>query len=209
MYLVILLLLALLTGGIIVLLHRSQLKQRSEIVDRTAPLATVDLHFEAPGSSDRMPASDVHAPEPDGPGENWLEQVKRLRESGADDAALQLCRQQFPRIQAFQQAAVILRQLVRDHIEGHQGAAGELKELYRIAVMADLYRNSNPRKPRDPRHTLQQLQALEFDYNAIGTRHLRLLTKSDIRHFEQLWGRPPGHLHAEDCPKLDWQALCR
>jgi hypothetical protein len=75
--------------------------------------------------------------------------------------------------------------------------------------MADLYRNSNPVKPKDARLALQQLLKLEFDYAAIGTRHLRLLTKSDVRHLEQLWGRPAQHQHAEDCPGIRWDELCQ
>ncbi len=225
MYFILFLLLALLTAGVIALLHRYQLKNRQDIVDRTAPLAAVDLSF----VDDASPAATVDSPAmPDvpvftasaatstatpaaegGAGDNWQEQVRQLRESARDDAALALCRQHFPRIQAFQQAAIILRHRVRQQLEANHAAVAELKELYRIAVMADLYRNSNPRKPKDARSVLQQLQQREFDYNAIGTRQLRLLTKSDVRHLEQLWGRPAQHQHAEDNPGIGWNTLCQ
>lgn len=225
MYFILFLLLALLTAGIIALLHRNQVKNRSEVVDRSAPLAAIDLSFvdapAPPAATHPAPAPVPAAPVTDVPvftaapatesgvGDNWQEQVKRLRDEGSDEAAVALCRQFFPRIQAFQQAAIILRHLVRVQVEANHGVVKELKELYRIAVMADLYRNSNPVKPRDGRSTLQKLLLLEFDYNAIGTRHLRLLTKSDVRHLEQLWGRPLQHMHAEDCPGIHWDALCQ
>lgn len=225
MYFILFLLLALLTAGIIALLHRNQLKNRSEVVDRSAPLAAVDLSFvdqasppaathPAPVTAAAAPVTDVPvftaamAAEP-GAGDNWQEQLKRLRDEGHDEAAVAFCRQFFPRIQAFQQAAIILRHLIRVQVDANRSVVKELKELYRIAVMADLYRNSNPVKPRDGRSTLQQLLSLEFDYKVIGTRHLRLLTKSDVRHLEQLWGRPQQHMHAEDCPSLNWDALCQ
>jgi hypothetical protein len=225
MYFILFLLLALLTAGIIALLHRNQLKNRTEVVDRSAPLAAVDLSFvaaasppttthHAPVTAPAEPVTDVPvftatmAAEP-AAGDNWQEQLKRLRDSGDDEAAVALCRQLFPRIQAFQQAAIILRHLIRAQIDANHSVVKELKELYRIAVMADLYRNSNTIKARDGRSTLQQLLLLEFDYNLIGTRHLRLLTKSDIRHLEQLWGRPQQHMHAEDCPSLHWADLCQ
>lgn len=223
MYFFLFLLLALLTAAVIVLLHRDQRKKRADIVERTAPLAAPDLAFDDPldvavkpaamGSPAAVPVADVpvftapHA-EP-GNGDNWQDQVRQLREKEQDTAALQLCRQYFPRIQAFQQAAVILRQLVRTRLDNNQDARQELHELYRIAVMADLYRSSNSLKPKDPLRTLHALQQLEFDYQRIGTRSLRLLTKSDVRHLEQLWGRAAAHCHAEEADGLDWAGLCK
>jgi hypothetical protein len=218
MYFILFLLLALLIAGIIALLHRYQVKNRSDVVDRMAPLAAVDLSFidqvSPQSSSAAAPVADIPvftaASAPDaGITDNWQDQVKRLRDDGQDTAAVVVCRQQFPRIQAFQQAAIILRHLIREQVEANHGVVKELKELYRIAVMADLYRNSNPVKPKDARLALQQLLKLEFDYAAIGTRHLRLLTKSDVRHLEQLWGRPAQHQHAEDCPGIRWDELCQ
>jgi len=218
MYFILFLLLALLIAGIIALLHRYQVKNRSDVVDRTAPLAAVDLSFidqvSPQSSSAATPVADIPvftaASAPDaGITDNWQDQVKRLRDDGQDTAAVVVCRQHFPRIQAFQQAAIILRHLIREQVEANHGVVKELKELYRIAVMADLYRNSNPVKPKDARLALQQLLKLEFDYAAIGTRHLRLLTKSDVRHLEQLWGRPVQHQHAEDCSGIRWDELCQ
>jgi hypothetical protein len=193
--------LALLTAGIIFMLHKGQLRKRREMIDRSTPLAVVDVDFSQP------PVELVS--EPDTEQESWLEQVKRLRESGQDQAALSLSQQQFPRVQAFQQAAIILRHLIRDLIEQHRPVRDEMQQLYRIAVMADLYRNSNVLKPSDPGAALQSLQGLDFDYKSIGTRHLRLLTKSDMRHLEQLWGRPHTHQHAEDALREHWLPLCQ
>lgn len=219
MYFILFLLLALLTAGVIALLHRYQLKNRKEVVDRSAPLSAVDLSFvdevsppdAAPAAAPvtDVPVFTVTTASGSGTGDNWLDQVKRLRDESRDEAAVVLCRQHFPRIQAFQQAAIILRHLVRVQVEANHSVVHKLKELYRIAVMADLYRNSNPLKPRDGRAVYQQLLPLEFDYNVIGTRHLRLLTKSDVRHLEQLWGRPLQHMHAEECPGIPWDILCK
>lgn len=238
MYLLLSMALVLLIAGVIFLLHKSQQKNRNEVADRTAPLAVLDLDFddgrpESPASSAATPAApitpaqavSIDLPPPfvthaganaaviagdEGLGQDsWLDQVKRLRELDELPAALQLCQQQYPRIQAFQQAAVILRQLIRLLIEQHKPVVAEVRQLYRIAVLADLYRNSNPLKPRDPQATLNSLLTIEFEYKHIGTRLLRLLTKSDIRHLEQLWGKPLGHQHAEETLGPQWQELCR
>lgn len=250
MYFFLIVLLIALTIGIILLLHRYQLKNRSDTIDRTTPLAAVDLHFtqepekpapvqdthgtpiadkQAAPSEPVLPASFIPkhgtptpatgtasvssekpplAAEQESDTDNWLNQVKRLRDESSLEAALILCRANYPRVQAFQQSGIILRQQIRDLIEIHRPVTTELKLLYRMAVLADLYRNSNPRKPKNPEHTLQALLAQDFDYQQIGTRQLRLLTKSDIRHLEQLWGRPAAHQHADIALGARWLELC-
>jgi len=230
MYFFLIVLLIALTIGIILLLHRYQLKNRSDIIDRTTPLAAVDLYF-APEPATPAPVKVSHVSmqgtptpasvtaaagtekpplpaEPESDTDNWLNQMKRLRDESSLDAALTLCRANYPRVQAFQQSGIILRQQIRNLIEIHRPVTAELKQLYRMAVLADLYRNSNPHKPKNPEHTLQALQTQDFDYQQIGTRQLRLLTKSDIRHLEQLWGRPGTHLHADIALGTRWQELC-
>jgi len=201
MQIILYLILALLTAVIILLLHKGQLRKRKEMIDRSTPLGVLDIDFShAPMEPGNEPGTEQ---------ESWLEQVKRLRESSQNQAALGLSQQQFPRVQAFQQAAIILRQMIRELIEQHRPVGDEMRQLYRIAVMADLYRNSNVLKPSNPGAALQSLQGLNFDYKSIGTRHLRLLTKSDIRHLEQLWGRPHTHQHAEDALRDHWQSQCQ
>lgn len=199
-----LLLAFLLTAGIIIGLHRNEMLKRKDIIDRSAPLASVDFSFlqqdERPQGADGAEEGAQEEP--------WQGQVRRFREAGDLAAALALCRRQYPRIQAFQQAAVILRQQIRELIEQHKPVSAELLELYRLAVLADLYRTSNTVKPLDPAKTLQALKDVRFDYQAIGSRRLRLLTKSDIRHLEQLWGRPRMHQHAEQALGAQWQQLC-
>lgn len=219
--------LATLLAGIILFLHRSQQQNRREVVDRSAPLAIPDIELPAsPANRSAMPASPGETPaqarstrtgsavdipaitDSAGVG-NWLDHVKRLREKGDVDGALHLCQTHFPRVQAFQQAALILRQQIRELVEQHRPVNAELKQLYQVAVFADLFRNSNPHKPRDPQAAFAAFAAFDFDYQRHGTRHLRLLTKSDIRHFEQLWSRPQSHLHAEDVLGEQWQQQCR
>lgn len=169
------------------------------------PPATPVATTSPPATADE----DIPVIAPAGTGNNWLNQVKRLREKGDADAALALCEQHYPRVQAFQQAALILRQQIRELVEQHRPAHDCIRELYRVAAFADLFRSNNPHKPRDPQAAWQSLSALDFDYRRLGTAELRLLTKSDVRHLEQLWGHPEAHLHAEEVLGGQWQALCR
>lgn len=233
MYLLIFIIIVLATLGIIYMLHKRELLSRQDSIDRTAPLGKVDLEFNlqppAPvqqtltdGQNEFLPSTEnadtgaaaiavtvATDEENHDKSDTWADKVKVLRDADNIEAALQLCAQHFPRIQAFQLAAVILRQQVREHIDSHKPATDQLARLYRIAVMADLYRNSNPHKPQKPAKALNALQDLQFEYSSIGTRHLRLLSKSDIKHLEQLWGRPKSHQHAEIALGESWQALCQ
>lgn len=208
MYLIWTVMAAVLLAGIILFLHKSQQQNRREVAERSAPLAGLEGDFRIstpPATADE----DIPVIAPAGTGNNWLNQVKRLREKGDADAALALCEQHYPRVQAFQQAALILRQQIRELVEQHRPAHDCIRELYRVAAFADLFRSSNPHKPRDPQAAWQSLSALHFDYRRLGTAELRLLTKRDVRHLEQLWGRPQAHLHAEEVLGGQWQALCR
>lgn len=208
MYLIWTVMAAVLLAGIILFLHKSQQQNRREVAERSAPLAGLEGDFRIstpPATADE----DIPVIAPAGTGNNWLNQVKRLREKGDADAALALCEQHFPRVQAFQQAALILRQQIRELVEQHRPAHDCIRELYRVAAFADLFRSNNPHKPRDPQAAWQSLSALDFDYRRLGTAELRLLTKRDVRHLEQLWGRPQAHLHAEEVLGGQWQALCR
>lgn len=218
--------LATLLAGIILFLHRSQQQNRRKVIDRSAPLALPEIELQRPAASRQVTAAlplaepapatsdkpvtvtDIPAITDSVTSGNWLNHVKRLREKGDTEGALQLCQEHFPRLQAFQQAALILRQQVRELVEQHRPANTELKQLYRIAVLADLFRSSNPHKPRDAQAAFAYLASCDFDYQRHGTRQLRLLTKSDIRHFEQLWGRPQSHLHAEEVLGEQWQQQC-
>jgi hypothetical protein len=141
--------------------------------------------------------------------DNWLTQVRSLRESGALDAALDLSRAQFPKTQAFQQAAIILRQQMREALEKFQPVDALLLELYHTAALADLFRTSSSHKPRDPLAALDAVRTHTFQYAALGHLRLKLLNKSDVRALEQLWGAPATHRHSEDLLGDEWLRWCR
>lgn len=130
--------------------------------------------------------------------ESWVERIKVLRESRQTDAALALCKACAPRVQAFQQAAIILRGQIREQLDQRLPADALLLDLYRTAVLADIFRNSSPRKPTNPDATLAALVALDFPWQQIGHKQLKLLNKRDVRLLEQRWGVPAAHRHAED-----------
>ncbi|MDY6983768.1 MAG: hypothetical protein SV422_11825, partial [Pseudomonadota bacterium] len=141
--------------------------------------------------------------------DNWLTQIRSLREDGQLDAALAASRAQFPKTQAFQQAAIILRQQIREAIEKFQPPDTLLLELYHTAALADLFRTSSSHKPRDSQAALDAVRGRAFQYSALGHLRLKLLNKSDVRALEQLWGAPPVHRHTEDLLGEEWLKWCR
>ena len=245
MYIFWIVILAALLAGITLFLYKSQQQNRRKVAERSAPLPVLDSHAsdistsasipdkastgsvpaplaEPVNANAPLPPADV-APAPfpasaSMPSHNWLNQVRRLREKHDLEGALLLCEQNFPKVQALQQAAITLRQQMRANNEEQRPSTAaqasaqletQLKQLYRIAVLADLFRNSNAHKPRDPLATYLSLAQREFDYQQHGTRLLRLLTKNDIRQLEQLWGHPQQHAHAEEILADTWRQHCR
>jgi hypothetical protein len=126
--------------------------------------------------------------------EHWQEQLRTLRDAGALDAALTLARAHFPRLHALQQAAVILRQQVRQGIERQQSVAYLLGELYDTALVAAL-----PRSKTAPNLATFGANSAER-YRRLGYEHLKLLNKNDVRYLRQLWGEPERHQSVDAPP---------
>lgn len=190
------------TALLIWILHRNQQKSAQEIAELSAPLPGVEESCLYELSHDSPPST---APEAKG---HWQTELKALKEQGSLEAALALCQDHYPRAQAFQQAAVILRQQIRQAVDSQLAANAALEGLYRVAVMADLFRSDNLIRPTDGDATLQMLEPHALPYLEIGYRQLKLLNKSDIKHLQQLWGNPAHHRHGEEALGEIWALAC-
>ena len=169
-----------------------------------APLREAPTQVEA--QSGPQPAKVDAA---DSQSQAWQDQVKRLKDKGELDLAMSLCQQQFPKAQAFQQAAILLRLQMKQQLEQGGDIEPLLTRLYRCAVLADLFRSNAAHKPANARHALKSLSPHEFLYQQIGHRELRLLSKSDVRLLENRWGAPAQHHHGEAALGDLWENLCR
>lgn len=223
-------------GACIWFLHRIQLRRTVENADLTAPLDTLDeaplpdfagtarqsvsvAAVETPDAESPTTPVPISPPEPaavaagvsdDAPAtDNWLAHIRSLRDSNQLDAALAASRAQFPKTQAFQQAAIILRQQIREALEKFQPAEALLRELYHTAALADLFRTSSSHKPHDPLAALAAVRGHTFQYAELGYLRLKLLNKSDVRALEQLWAAPAMHRHTEDLLGEEWLTWCR
>ena len=217
-----LIIVALLLALSIHLLHRQQQKAARERLERSAPLQEPELHFVASPPQDvttppaplAEPVSSAEVSTVDN-SQPWQEEVKALREKQDFAAALRLCQQQYPRVQAFQQSMVTLRSRLRELQKAatsvSPGAVEEaLGELYRVAVIADLFRPQQLKKSRQRKQPMEQLvnaalRTLSISYSRIGYRQLSLLSKTDVRLLVEQWGEPEKHCHAEQSVAADWQ----
>lgn len=201
-------LLLLLAGAFVVaciwFLHRSQKRHTVETADLTAPLDALDK-----GQLSELVGGTVQPSEAASAADNWVVQIRTLRESGQLDAALSMSKAQFPKAQAFQQAAIILRQQIRHELDHSRPVDAILRELFQTAALADLFRTTSSHKPLDPQAALNAVRNQSFHYANIGHLRLKLLNKSDVRALEQLWGNPEVHRHTEEVLGEDWLKWCR
>ncbi len=172
-----------------------------------APAPTVAAPLADAGFALAPPSTPSNRPEP--AANAWQEQVKKLKDAAEYEPALVLCQQQFPKAQAFQQAAILLRLQMKQMLDQQQDINPLLVRLYRCAVLADLFRSGATHKPANPRQALKGLASHEFHYQEVGHRQLKLLSKSDTRLLEQRWGEPAQHQHAETVLAGLWENLCR
>lgn len=189
-------------GTCIWFLHRTQLRRTVENADLRAPLDALDYGQLPEGGGEQPEATHVAD-------NNWLAHIRTLRESGQLEAALSQSKAHFPKTQAFQQAAIILRQQIRADLDHFLPVDALLQELFHTAALADLFRTSSSHKPLDPLAALAAVRGLSFHYSAIGHLRLKLLNKSDVRALEQLWGIPAVHRHVEEVLGEDWLRWCR
>jgi hypothetical protein len=215
---VFLLLAAAIVAACIWFLHRAQRRRTVETAELTAPLdaldnsqlrdivgdgAQKDAQMEAQKDAQKKDTAVLTD------SSSWLGQIRVLRESGQLDAALSMSKAHFPKTQAFQQAAIILRQQIREGLEHSRPVESALRELFHTAAIADLFRTNSSHKPQDPQAALAAVRDLSFHYAAIGHLRLKLLNKSDVRALEQLWGNPGAHRHVEEVLGEDWLKWCR
>ncbi|HTQ98455.1 MAG TPA: hypothetical protein VMH83_00635 [Candidatus Acidoferrum sp.] len=204
-------------------LQRQETRDRRDSVDRSGelpPLQSTGLpDFIQPPTAAPPPAANlqpspvnsrpVQTTEPVPVSTAWQDEVKRLKDTGDLELGLALCQQHFPKAQAFQQSAILLRLQLKQALERQQDPTPLLTRLYRSAVLADLFRGGAPLKPANARQTLKNLAIHEFRYQDIGHRQLKLLTKGDAKLLEQHWGQPSQHQHAEIALGTAWENLCR
>ena len=144
--------------------------------------------------------------------ENWLEESKALQQQERFDAALAVCVPALPQMGAFRQACQILRARIRAERKARKSSEESLGTLYHYAALADFFHARGAAgKPLSPaalkRVNFHDWQTLENPYQMLGYEQLALLTKTDIKALQELWGEPQAHTHMRALHPHAWQSL--
>lgn len=212
----------LLTAAIVIVLHRFQETSRANAADREQGLPPLDMETadqtESRETDNTMQAdaaelthnTEVAEPVKETatteqpaplPPTDWKQQSQQLKATGDYDAALQACQLAWPQWQSYQQSAVVIRAAIRS--ADSEQAEQWLKRLYQLAAEAGFLHDKVDDLPQPNWQTLarhftrQGLSAMLFEWQELGYRHMRLLTKTDIRQMISAWGEPAAHQSAK------------
>jgi len=142
--------------------------------------------------------------------QTWLQQVAELKKTEQLDAAMTICREEFPLWGAYNQACIIERLKLKQAGNNAVEEQAFLERLYRLAAIAELLHDKSDGTDPVPLSQLRELDLahldeLRFPYQTLGYAHLRLVRKSDIKLMLSHWGRPDQHQLPRDYHRDWWQ----
>ena len=189
---------------IVYALHKFQQKEKKESVDRNSPLPPLPLQkiFDdsAPGRR-RIPEN-----------KNWQLLVRNLKDGGQIRQALDVCICAYPQMGAFKQACVLLRAEVREAKRRGTDPHRSLSELYKTSAMAAFFHGKIAGSAVIPASAFKNLRYGDFEhlsmpYKELGYVYLKLLTPTDIKVMEEVWGAPDSHRHVREFHEVAWQQV--
>lgn len=187
---------------IVYALHKFQQKEKEESVDRNSPLPPLPL----PQVLDDNGRATRRAPDE----KDWSLEVKSLKKSGQFRAALDVCKSAYPQMGAFKQACVLLRAEIREERRRGNNVQDCLTELYRVSAMAAFFHEKIIGSPAISASILKGLEYADFEhlampYKQLGHEHLKLLTPTDIKMLDDMWGPADSHQHVRELHHVAWQ----
>ena len=137
----------------------------------------------------------------------WANKIKELKDE--PNARLELALDNLPLPGAFRQAAIALRALIRDaKKEGHDWKP-LLQNLYQMAAYESFMIDYAPRLLQPGYNVMESVPgktvaSLQFTYERLGYRELRLLNKTDAKWLVDVWGEPKKHTTLNAMHKATW-----
>ena len=126
---------------------------------------------------------------------SWSDRVKAVRDN--PEARFRFACGHLPQKQAFREAAVALRGLIRAHCEDRDSVERYLALLYRFAALQSLvYARSTDHGEEAGSgdgsllERWDRMAGVVVPYDEVGCEALPLLTKTDRKLMAQLWGEP-------------------
>ena len=198
------------TAAVVLVLKKNNERHRKQLAEyeQHLPVLTVDLDTLPQDIDDELPepepaANFVSEPviaEPASlPATHWKDQVRSFRDAGSYEQAIVAADSAWPQWQYYEQVAITLRAAVREHKKDAPAQAEYwLHKLYKVAAEASLVHDKPQQQDlmQAPPASREQLNDVKLSYADIGVDKLRLLTKTDKKQMQELWGTPVQHITA-------------
>jgi len=199
------------TTAVVLMLKKNNERHRQQLADyeQHLPVLTVDLNALPIDTEDQLTESEpafnskpetvITAPATLA-ATHWKDQVRSFRDAGSYEEAIVAADPAWPQWLYYEQVAITIRAAVREHKKGAPAQTEYwLANLYKVAAQASLVHDkphSPDSDPQEPLSSREQLNNVELPYAGIGVDKLRLLTKTDKKQMQELWGDPNQHVTA-------------
>lgn len=239
---IILIIVAVILAAMVYVLHRYQQSEKAESADRANPLPPLERSLVENVNSDEDDDEEFHLTPPNQrspartgvqnvksakssasvspnpvakiPDKNWQIACKNLRDNHQYDEALELCKSNFPQLNAFKQACLIIRAKIRsDRAKGNVNLESNLMQLHRLAASAAFFHEKNAQLPAllssaHLKHVANiPWESIVTDYPLVGYEHLSLLTATDQKMLIAAFGEPQAHAHMRELNDQIWRGL--
>lgn len=233
---------AFILAATVYVLHRYQQSEKAESADRANPLPPLERSLVDNVNADEVDDEEFHLTPPTqrptarkkvheiksaqtsastppnpvakSPSKDWQVTCKSLRDEHQFDEALELCKSNFPQLNAFKQACLIMRAKIRsDRAKGNVNLESNLMQLHRLAASAAFFHEKNAQLPAllssaHLKHVVNiPWESIVTDYPLVGFEHLSLLTATDQKMLIAAFGEPQAHAHMRELNEQVWRGL--
>jgi hypothetical protein len=143
-------------------------------------------------------------------GSFWSDEIHKVRDQTHE--RLRIAVENLPLPAAFREAAIALRQIIRDRRKAKEPNEQESLFLYSLAAVESftsatkyLEDLGEPSWNALEMMSADDWQSLTFEWSSLGCNELPLLTKTDRRQMIDRWGEPPVHTNLRRLHENVWQ----
>ena len=131
-------------------------------------------------------------------GKFWADEARNARDQAEE--RLRIAAENLPLPAAFREAAIALRQMIREKRKVKESDDEELEFLYSLAAVksfvsatAYIEELAEPAWNAIEMMTSEDWKSLTYQWRTLGCNELSLLTKTDRRQMIERWGEPAEH----------------
>jgi hypothetical protein len=143
-------------------------------------------------------------------GRFWANEIRDVRDQPVE--RLRIALDNLPLPAAFREAAIALRQIIRDRRKAGEANDEELKFLYSLAAVESFVSETKyledlgePAWNTIEMMAAEDWQSLTFEWRTLGCNELPLLTKTDRVQMIERWGAPATHTTLRRLHEAVWR----